>query len=179
MRMGGIKGGEYWWLREMAQVFAHHLAVTLCLSVCAPSHLAPGAFLGPTGRGVRWFLGSFLLGKKTFLMESIPSFVVLRFVGNLFRPTLTRLCCSFVMVTFGVLIRPMCLSGVGTARFGCEVWKRQTFALFALSLVQELFFCFQSPCSTQYYVRGLKTTVCRECVIVEFLWQASSLEEHC
>lgn len=54
--------------------FAHHLAVTLCLSVCAPSCLAPGAFLGPTGRGVRRFLGSFLLGRHFFsLMECIPS----------------------------------------------------------------------------------------------------------
>lgn len=100
----------------MAQVFAHHLAVTLCLSVCAPSHLAPGAFLGPTGRGVRWFLGSFLLGKKPFLMESIPSFVVLRFVWNFSTPHSPGCAVNSLWSHFWAPIRLMRLSGVGTAR---------------------------------------------------------------
>lgn len=41
----------------------------------------------------------------------------------------------------------------------CENGAYKPFALFALSLVQELFLCFWSPCSTQYKCQGTENYV--------------------
>lgn len=121
------------WLKFLHITFA----VTF---VCAPSHLAPGVFLGPTGRGVRWFL--LLRGKRPFISR----------VKDCSRLTPTRLGHHSVHSFWA-----------RTAWFGCVAWK--TIALFANSLVQELFFFFCLLVALSLLSGDVK--LCQECVIVD------------
>lgn len=118
-------------------------------SVCAPSRLAPGAFLGPTSRGVGWFLGSFLLGKP-FLMECIPSFFCCVWVCLEPFPPYTdqavqfilRLSCShfnladvFSTAGSGHVVWKWCVTNFSSfffLFFFCIIWCRSFFVFFCL-----------------------------------------------
>lgn len=128
-------------------MFCTSPAVTLCFSVCAPSHLAPGAFLGPTGRGVRWFLGSFLLG----ISHGMHPFLLSGLSWDLFT-TMSKPDCA--VCTISSLFNLACRHSLDCSM---KTVHTNLLFLFALHLVQKLFIWFWSPCSTQYNVRGLKT----------------------
>lgn len=146
--------------------FAHHLAVTLCFSVCAPSCLVPGAFLGPTGRGVRWFLGSFLLGKPFFSWNCIPSFVVFGFVWTLFRHMPASLCPwrGFVLST-GFLIQQKVFWHSLVSGVWCENGAYKLLALFFIvgAGAFSVFFFFGLLVALNIMSGDLK--LCRECVV--------------
>lgn len=181
MRMRKKKGGYYWWKSEIAQFkfFAHHLAVTSCLSVCAPSRLAPGAFLGPTAEVLGDSLILFPLG-KTFSRRIHPFFRCVPRLFGLFSTSTPTKRSLFFYFEFGRFVRQE------SAPLGSVVrWEigKQTFCFFFFLhflLVQELFFFsvfFGLIVALSIMSGDLK--LCRECVIIEFLWQASSPEEHC
>lgn len=118
--------------------------MTLCFSVCAPSHLAHS-----------WVQRAEVSGGSLVLLgisHGMHPYSLVRFVGGVASPPHTKSGCAIIYN----LVHSFNLEWIGTVWL-CSIKSRKPPSLFAFLWCRSFLLSFLSPCSTQFNVRGLET----------------------